>query len=122
MKKILIVDDNIDILYTLKKGLEYIDDTYDVHTAQNQIEFHKVMDEKPFPDLIFLDIMMPDINGWDLFTKIKENIDWKHIPVVFLTAKTDPFCVGFGQKNAEAYVKKPFDIKALKETIDNILG
>jgi len=122
MKKILVVDDNIDILYTLKKGLEYIDDSYEVHIAQNQIEFDEKMNRDTLPDIIFLDIMMPDISGWDLFTKIKENTEWNDIPIVFLTAKTDAFCVGFGKKNANEYIQKPFDIKTIKEKIDTILG
>jgi len=119
-KKILIVDDNVDILFTIKKGLEHLDENYDVYLAQNEKKFFEQMENKKKPDLILLDIMMPDINGWDLFAKIKENSNWNSIPIVFLTAKTDGYSIGFGKKNADAYLTKPFEIKTIKETMDNI--
>ena len=120
-KKILIVDDNVDILHTLKKGLEFIDETYELNLVENGNKFLEQMEKNQKPDIILLDIMMPDINGWDLFAKIKENADWSTIPIVFLTAKADGFSVGFGKKNADAYITKPFEINTIKETIDNLL-
>lgn len=122
MKKILIVDDNVDILHTLKKGFEIIDETYELSLVENGTKFLEQMERNQKPDLILLDIMMPGINGWDLFAKIKENSEWSTIPIVFLTAKADGFSVGFGKKNADAYITKPFEINTIKETIDNLLG
>ena len=121
MKKILIVDDNIDILNILKIGLKRLDETYDIHIAENGKEFFEQMEETQKPDVILLDIMMPDISGWDLFTKIKENVNWRNIPIAFITAKTDGFSVGFGKKNADAYITKPFVMKLVKKTIDELI-
>jgi two-component system sensor histidine kinase/response regulator len=74
------------------------------------------------PDLVLLDIMMPEVSGWDVAAKIKENPEWKEIPIVFLTAKGDTMSIGMGNLAAEDYIVKPFDVRDLKERIDKILN
>ncbi|RLF57662.1 MAG: response regulator, partial [Thermoplasmata archaeon] len=111
----------VDILHTLKRGLEIFNDKYELNLVENGSKFLEQMEKNKKPDLILLDIMMPDISGWDLFAKIKENVDWSNIPIVFLTAKADGFSVGFGKKNADAYITKPFEINTIKKTIDNLI-
>ena len=119
--KILIVDDNRDILYTVKQGLEFLDETYDITCALNAKECLDYVNKGNVPDLILLDIMMPGVNGWDLFAKLKEIPMIREVPIVFLTAKTDEFSQGFGKLSAHDYITKPFDINELKQRIEKIL-
>jgi len=117
-KKILVVDDEPDILFSVGQMLEH--SGYVVIKANDGREcLSKLEDETP--DLVLLDIMMPEISGWDVAAKIKENPRWNKIPIVFLTAKGDTMSIGMGNLAAEDYIVKPFDIKELKERIDKIL-
>jgi two-component system phosphate regulon response regulator PhoB len=65
--------------------------------------------------------MMPNESGWDVAAKLKDNPKWKHIPIVFLTAKGDTMSVGMGGLAAEDYIVKPFDIKDLVLRVKKIL-
>jgi len=118
-KKVMVVDDEPDILFTVGQVLETCG--YEVIKAKDGkecIEILNQLGEKP--DLVLLDIMMPEISGWDVAAKIKENPDWKEIPIVFLTAKGDTMSVGMGNLAAVDYIVKPFDIKDLKERVDKV--
>jgi len=64
--------------------------------------------------------MMPGMSGWKTFDKIKENDNWKKIPVVFLTARTDRVAKNAGGFLAEDYIEKPFDLTDLHERIQSI--
>jgi len=121
MKKIMIVDDKPDMIFSVKCGLEDFADDYKVIGAESGRECFALLKNGQMPDMIILDIMMPEMNGWDVFTKLKENPEWREIPVVFLTAKTDPYSKGFGKMVATEYIAKPFDIKNLVERIDKVL-
>ena len=121
MKKIMIVDDEPDLVFSVKCGLEYFSEKYKVIGAESGRECFKLLKKGQMPDLILLDVMMLEMNGWDIFTKLKENPEWREIPVVFLTAKTDPYSKGFGKRAATDYIEKPCDIKNLERRIDKIL-
>ncbi len=98
MVKILVVDDEIDIADTLKILLERRG--YEVVTANSGREaLEKVKKERP--DVILLDVMMPDMSGWDVCKKIKEDASTKDIPVIMLT-------ILFGEEEK----KKSFEVKA----------
>jgi len=71
--------------------------------------------------LILLDIMMPEMNGWEVQKKIKDNIKWRTIPIIFLTATTDNTSRKIGSIISEDYIGKPFEIPDLKKRIDKIL-
>jgi DNA-binding response OmpR family regulator len=120
MKKIMVVDDEPDILSTVGQMLEL--SGYEVIKASDGKDcFNKLNRLLNNPDLILLDIMMPDYSGWDVAAKLKENPKWKNIPIVFLTAKGDTFSMGMGGLTAIDYIVKPFDIKDLILRINNIL-
>ena len=120
-KKILVVDDEPDILLTVGQMLEM--SGYEVVRAKDGNECIDKMNEfETDPDLIILDIMMPNISGWDVAAKLKENPKWKDIPIVFLTAKGDTMSVGMGGLAAVDYIVKPFDIKDLVVRVKNILN
>ncbi len=82
MTKILLVDDEPDIVEFLKYNLER--ENFKVIHSYNGREALNMLNQKP--DLILLDIMMPGLNGYEVCRKIKEDIQFKSIPVVFLTA------------------------------------
>ena len=121
MKKIMIVDDEPDLVFSVKCGLEYFSEEYKVIGAASGRDCFKLLKKGQMPDLILLDVMMPEMNGWDVFTKLKEKPEWREIPVVFLTAKTDPYSKGFGKMAATDYIEKPCDIKNVEKIIDKIL-
>jgi len=121
MKKIMIVDDEPDLVFSIKYGLENFSEEYKVIGAKSGRECFELLKNGQMPDLVILDIMMPEMNGWDVFAKLKENPEWNEIPVVFLTAKTDPYSKGFGKMADVDYIEKPCDIKNLKERIDTFL-
>lgn len=116
----MVVDDNPDVIFSVKSGLENVTENFriiGVESGEKCLEFLET--EKP--DLILLDIMMPGMSGWKTFDKIKENESWKKIPVVFLTARTDRVAKNAGGFLGEDYVEKPFNIKELKLRIDQVL-
>ena len=120
-KMIMVVDDEPDILFTVGQMLEI--SGYEVIKAQDgKTAIDKLNEMQSNPDLILLDIMMPEYSGWDIAAKIKENPDWKSIPIVFLTAKGDTMSVGMGGLAAEDYIVKPFDIEDLKVRVEKVLN
>ncbi len=120
-KQIILVDDDPDLIETVTKALCKISNEYEIIGANSGVEFFDLLANGLKPDLILLDIMMPGIDGWNVFSRLKENKSWRNIPIVFLTAKTDSFSKGMGSFSAEDYITKPFDVKDLKERIDKIL-
>ncbi len=117
-KKILIVDDDPGIRTTVKNGLERMDPNFSIVNVENGKECIKKLENEPLPDLILLDIMMPEMNGWDVAAEIRKNNKWSDIPIVFLTAKSDSNSKNYGEIVSEDYVTKPFDIYDLKKRID----
>ena len=99
MKKVLIIDDDAHNRFLLKLILQKENlSVVEAKTGKEGIE--KVQKENP--DLILLDVMMPDINGYEVYKKIKD----KNIPIIFLTASEN------NEKDAE-YILKPIDINSL---------
>lgn len=120
VKKVLVVDDNPDVIFSVKSGLEESAKGYKVIGAESGekcIEFLK----SNTPDIILLDIMMPEMSGWQTFDKIKGNDDWKDIPIVFLSARTDNIAKNAGEFLADDFIEKPAKIPDLKKRIDEIV-
>ena len=120
-KKIMVVDDELDLILTVKLILEDFSDEYEVIGADNGMQCLELLKNNKLPDLILLDIMMPEMNGWDVAAEIKKNPKWNKIPLVFLTAKTDSLSKTFGGIVSEDYISKPFEMKELKGSIDKFL-
>ncbi|UCF12382.1 MAG: response regulator transcription factor [Thermoplasmatales archaeon] len=120
-KKIMIVDDNPDLLLSIKQALEYMDDNLKVTCASSGIRCLKLLKDNEIPDLILLDIMMPKMSGWETLKNIQKNLLWKDIPIVFLTARKDKIAKKGGGFFGEDYIEKPFDIDELKKRIDKVL-
>jgi len=120
-KKILIVDDDPGVIFTVKHGIESLDSDYKITTVNSGRQCLELLEKEELPDLILLDIMMPDMSGWETYKKIREKIKGDKLPIVFLTARTDRIAKDAGEFLAEDYIEKPFKVPELKERIDKIL-
>lgn len=113
--KILVVDDDADITDFIKLVLE--EAGYEVVTAENgRAALKQVIKEKP--DLILLDVMMPEMSGWEVCELIKCNEESKNVPVIMITAKSEVQSKVKGmQVGANGYVTKPFEIDDVIEKV-----
>lgn len=114
---ILIVEDDEDLLQFISKRLEY---QYTIYKTTNGTEAIKVL-QKKLINLVISDIMMPEMDGFELCCKIKKDTEFSHIPVILLTAKTNVQSKITGLEcGADAYIEKPFSIEHLQAQIHNI--
>ena len=120
VKKIMIVDDDPSVRYTLKNGFELYEE-YNVTTVESGFQCLDMLRNNQIPDIILLDVMMPEMSGWETFNKIKANAAWKDIPIIFLTARTDTVAKHAGEFLAEDYIEKPAKIPDIKDRIDKVL-
>lgn len=110
MKKILLVDDEVDILEFLKYNLEQ--EGFEVLVSTNGKDALKKIFQNP--DLIVLDIMMPGMDGFELYQQIKNNKSTQDIPIIFLTAKSGETDEIKGlDLGASDYIQKPISPKKL---------
>ena len=121
IKKIMIVDDLPEVTYTVKYGLEKLNADYSVTRVESGDKCLELLNKDELPDLILLDIMMPGMNGWELAKMIKKNIQWRKIPIVFLTATEDETSKITGKLIGDDFIEKPFDVPTLMEKIEQIL-
>ena len=117
MKKIIVVDDEPDVIYSIKEGLGTDFEITGVDSGKQL--FQKL--ETFIPDLVLLDIMMPEMNGWQVLKKLKESEKLKNIPVIIISARKDKTAKNAGCFYAEDYIEKPFTINDIKETITKTL-
>ena len=114
MKTIFVVDDNIINLVTADETLS---DSYKVFTLVSASTMLDLLNEI-IPDLILLDIMMPEINGFEALQKLKADERYAKIPVIFLTSKNDTNTESRGLKmGAVDFILKPFSAPLLLNRI-----
>lgn len=114
---VLVVEDDEELLLFIEKRLEK---QYTVYKAKNGVEAVTVLQEKVV-NLVISDIMMPQMNGYELCSRIKQDVEFSHIPVILLTAKTNVQSKIAGLEcGADAYIEKPFSIEHLQAQIYNI--
>jgi DNA-binding response OmpR family regulator len=119
MKKILIIDDNPDNVFLLQSRLEK--EGFEIITAYDgEMGIQKAIQEKP--DLILLDVLMPDISGYDVCKSLTIKEETKLIPIILLTALIDADNIREGlQAGAFDYIKKPFNRIELIARINSAL-
>jgi DNA-binding response OmpR family regulator len=119
-KTILIVDDELSILVPLQFLMEKAG--YAPKLAQSGKEaIEKIAEVRP--NLILLDIMLPDLDGYEIYQMIRQRTEWDAIRIIFLTAKNREADMAKGlAMGADAYITKPFSNAELVETIHRLIG
>jgi two-component system, OmpR family, alkaline phosphatase synthesis response regulator PhoP len=117
--KILIVDDEPNIVRTLKDRLEMND--YNVITGSNGREgLDKAIEEKP--DIILLDVIMPLMDGLEMLEALRRNSECDGISVIMLTARSQTQDIARAKAcGIEDYIVKPFDLSELLEKIESVV-
>ena len=117
--RILVVDDEMDILELIRHSLSK--EGFEVHIAANGAQALE-QTTKIKPEIILMDVMMPIMDGMEACRQLKENPETKHIPVVFLTARSEEFAelAGF-EAGADDYIAKPIRPRVLLSRIKAIL-
>ena len=121
---LLLVDDDQDDRFLFKEALAEADNSVEFTEASNGADaLEKLMSGKvSLPDLIFLDVNMPRMNGLDCLKHLKENVRFKDVPVVmYSTAASDDYqreCLNHG---AKLFIEKPSDFWQLCDKLKNVL-
>jgi DNA-binding response OmpR family regulator len=123
MPKLLIVDDEPHIRLLLEEALEELEDNdVELLTATNGLEALEVI-KKERPNLVFLDVMMPSMSGFDVCNKVKNELEMKDVYIIMLTAKGQEFDRQKGKEvGANEYFTKPFDPDMILKKAKDILG
>lgn len=120
MKKILVVDDDPYILMSLEFLMKK--NGFDVMVARNGTEALEIVD-KQVPDIVLLDIMMPDVDGYAICKHIKSSKKLKEAKVVFMSAKSKETDIQKGYDlGASLYVTKPFSTRQLLKQVQELIS
>lgn len=119
-QKILLVDDEPGVRESVQAYLED-DEALQVQVASNANDAWNLIQQEP-PDLVISDIMMPQVDGYQFLERLREDVRFKSLPVVFLTARgmTTDRIQGY-QAGCDAYLPKPFDPEELEAIVKNLL-
>ncbi len=121
--KVLIVDDEAYIRLLLEQTLEELEDQgVEIITSENGMDGLKIIQEER-PDLVFLDVMMPKMNGFEVCRTVKIEMGLDGIFIVLLTAKGQEYDRLKGEESgADLYMTKPFDPDELLDLAERVLG
>ena len=122
-RKILVVDDEAHIRMLIEQTLEDLeDDGVEFLTAENgEVAIEIIQEERP--QLVFLDVMMPKMNGMEVCRRVKKELGMENIFIVLLTAKGQETDRQKGlDMGADLYMTKPFDPEVLLEQAKQVLG
>lgn len=120
-KRILCIDDDLELIALTRLVLRR--EGFEVAGAVGGVEgLEAIRREKP--DLILLDLMMPDVDGWEVYRQMKADKDLSDIPVIVVTARTQSVDKALGLQVAKVddYITKPFGPKELVESIERVLA
>ena len=119
-KKILLVDD--DTMH-LKTAELFLKNEYQIHLTKSGNEALDFINKKEFvPNLILLDILMPEMDGWEVFKRMKKIDFLKNVPIVFLTSLEDESDKKRAfQMGITDYILKPFNMTELKSRVKDII-
>lgn len=115
--RILVVDDLPDNYFLLQTVLE--DEGYQVEVADSGFAALKQIEANP-PDLVLLDVMMPEMNGFEVIRRIRQNSALPFIPVVLITGYTETSPTKSSNVDADCLIRKPIDFNELLTCIQGI--
>lgn len=115
LKHVVVIDDDLDILAYLIQALS---DGFEVSAYSEGAAAYKYILSEP-PDLILSDVMMPEVGGFSLCEKVRNNPNISHVPIILLTAKAEDedYLQGL-ESGADAYMTKPFHVDILLKTME----
>jgi CheY-like chemotaxis protein len=117
----LVIDDDETLVKLLSSVFRL--EGFALRTAGNRAEIVAAFAEEPPPDLVLLDVMLPDIDGFEILGRLRTHPTLKAVPVIMLTAKATREAVLNGlHLGADGYVTKPFDIEVLMNAVRTVLG
>jgi two-component system response regulator VicR len=118
IRKVLIVDDDPSILLSLEFLM--VKNGYQVFIARNGSEALEII-KTHVPQIIILDIMMPDVDGYDVCRFIRENDEWGFMKIVFISTKSKKEDIEKGLSlGASRYLIKPFSTRELLKTVQEL--
>jgi len=116
LAKILVIEDNENIRFLFEEFLTYAG--HDVRLAENGIKGLEILQTNPLPDIILLDLIMPNMDGSTVAKNISADERLSKIPIVIISGSTDAFKKPLPNNIYCAYITKPFDLDDVLETID----
>jgi DNA-binding response OmpR family regulator len=121
VKKILCIEDEPEMIDLIRLILGRRG--FDVHGAAGGVEGARLVREL-LPDLVLLDLMMPDMDGWEVYQQMKADLTTRNIPVIVVTAKAQNIdkVLGLHIAKVDDYIAKPFSPQELMESVEKILG
>jgi DNA-binding response OmpR family regulator len=122
MSKVLIVDDEAYIRLLIEQTLEDLEDQgVEIFTADNGVDALAIIQAER-PELVFLDVMMPKMNGFDVCQAVKRDLKMEDVYIILLTAKGQEYDKQHGEQvGANVYLTKPFDPDQLLDMAQLIL-
>lgn len=119
--QLIYIEDDPDMIQLVKVVLD--DELYEIHGALDGESGLGMIQENP-PDLVLLDLMLPDLSGWAVYQAMKEDRYLKNIPVIVITAQNAPIDRVLGEHIAkvQVYITKPFSPNQLREAVRETLN
>jgi DNA-binding response OmpR family regulator len=120
-KNLVCIEDDLELVEILKIILK--SRGYELTGARGGSEGLEAL-RRVKPDLVLLDLMMPDMDGWEVHRQMKADADLCHIPVIIVTADSQPITRVRGLEIAKVadFIVKPFNVQTLVESIEKALG
>jgi DNA-binding response OmpR family regulator len=121
VKRILCIEDEPEMIDLIRLILGRRG--YEVHGATGGVEGARLVREL-LPDLVLLDLMMPDMDGWEVYQQMKADQTTRNIPVIVVTAKAQNIdkVLGLHIAKVDDYIAKPFGPQELMDSVERILG
>jgi CheY-like chemotaxis protein len=120
-RKFLLADDDADDANLFCEALAGIGSTIECHTAENGLELFELLSRHDTykPDIIFLDINMPIMNGWDCLKKLKDSSNYKNIPIIMYSTSSAKKDIEMAYSlGALLFLKKPVDFRELSNILE----
>ena len=117
----VIVEDEVSLSKLLKTFLGI--EGFETRVAGNRAEILEALRKPPVPDLILLDVMLPDADGFNILEKVRAHPAFRHVAIIMLTAKATRESVIKGLAGgADGYITKPFEVDVLMQAVRSVLG
>jgi two-component system OmpR family response regulator len=118
---VLVVEDDATLLKML--GEVFVKAGFSVRFARNRVELQAELNAKPQPDVALLDLMLPDMDGFEVLERIRSHPAFETLPVIIMTGKSQAHHMTRGLTlGADGYITKPFRISAVVAAVNTVLG